>query len=288
MFQLVKSTTEDKLTLSGLLSEGNKNNPIVLHTPGIEGDFFTNDFLQAIAGNLRSQNHAFLSVQTRGIGNEYLMKLTDGRWKKYGAHFELLEDAYKDIDAWIKFLTSQGYKNIILQGHSLGTMKIIRYLFEGTHTNVVRKLILLAPFDIFKSLEDATKGKWREYLEVAKQKVKEGKGEENIPTEFLDVQMSYQTYVSHHTESDFEYMFAFHKKGYNLPLLQKIQIPVKAIVGSIDEWFHPANPSQPSEAMELMKKYIKTFSSKIIEGAGHGYDGYEELVANEILDFIKL
>lgn len=286
MFQLVKTVTQDKLTLSGLFSDGDKSKPVILHIHGFEGDFFTNEFVNVITNRLRTQNTAFLSVQTRGIGNEYLMKLTDGSWKKYGAHFEILEDTHNDIDAWIEFLLNQGYTNILLQGHSLGTMKIVRYLFEGKYADKVRKLVLLAPFDIFKLLEDVTKGKWRDYLEIAKQKVNEGKGEEIIPKEFLDVEMSYQTYVSHHSENDFEYMFAFHKKGYTFPLLQKIQIPVKVIVGSKDEWFHPANPSQPAEAIALMKQYIKTFSSKIVDGAGHGYDGYEEIVADEIRTFV--
>ena len=60
---------------------------------------------------------------------------------------ELLEEAHLDISAWIKFLLDEGYQEIILQGHSLGTIKVIRYLFEGEYKNKISKLILLAPFE---------------------------------------------------------------------------------------------------------------------------------------------
>jgi pimeloyl-ACP methyl ester carboxylesterase len=287
MFNLVQTTTKDNLTLHGLLLDGDKKKPAVIYIHGFEGDFFTNRFVPAIANKLQEQGIAFLTVQTRGMANDYLYKLTDESWKRFGAHFELLEDAYKDIDAWIEFLMTQGYENVILQGHSLGTMKSVRYLFEGGHADKVKKLILLAPFDIIQLLEDATKGKWPEYLEIAKQKVKEGRGEELVPKEYLDVEMSYQTYVSHHQRNDFEYIFAFHNKSYDFPLLKKVNIPVKAIVGTKDQFFHPANPSQPLEAMDMLKQNIKQFAGALIKDAGHGYDGHEEEVATEVVNFLK-
>jgi predicted alpha/beta hydrolase family esterase len=40
-----------------------------------------------------------------------------------------------------------------LQGHSLGTFKIVRYLFEGKYADKINKLILLAPFDIKTSTD---------------------------------------------------------------------------------------------------------------------------------------
>ena len=41
----------------------------------------------------------------------------------------------------------QGYSEFILAGHSLGTIKSVRYLFEGEYADTIRSLILLAPFD---------------------------------------------------------------------------------------------------------------------------------------------
>lgn len=286
MFKLVETATSDKLLLHGLFLDGDKDKPVVLHIHGFEGDFFTNNFVPTIAEKLRTGGFGFLAVQTRGLGSDYFVKTTNWEWKRYGAHYELLEEAHLDIDAWVGFLLAQGYKNIILQGHSLGTMKITRYLFEGKYADKINKLILLAPFDIFQLAENATKGKWKEYLKIAEEKVTEGKGEEIIPKEYLDASMSYQTYVSHHKNTDFEHIFAFHDKDYGFPILRKIKLPVKAIVGTGDVFFHPANPKKPDEAMAILEKHLEKFDGKLIEGAGHSYEGYEDKVANEVSAFV--
>lgn len=166
-------------------------------------------------------------------------------------------------------------------------MKIVRYLFEGKYLDKIEKLVLLAPFDIMQLLENATKGKWKEYLKIAERKVNEGKGMEIIPEYFLDVKMSYQTYISHHKQDDFVRMSAVHDRNYSFPLLSKINIPVKIIVGTNDPYFHPANPANPKEALDTFLKNIKNSEGKLIKGAYHGYEGYEDEVAEEVLKFVR-
>lgn len=286
MFNLVQTATEDELVLSGLFSEGDTSKLLVIHIHGFEGDFFTRVFVHTIAFALEQQNIAFLSVQTRGMASDYLFQTTSAKWKRCGSHFELHEDAHYDIDAWIKFALERGYNNIILQGHSLGTMKVIRYLFQGKQPNVVTKLILLAPFDNIFMAESFGEKKWRENVKRAKQKVAEGKGEEIMPKEYWDIELSYQTYVTWLDENEYTHMFNFYDKSYSFPILNKIQIPVQVIVGTSDEYLHGSNPEHPEEAMEIMKKHIKDFSYLLIEGANHGYVGYEQKVADEVVKFV--
>lgn len=285
MFDLVQTTTTDNIRLHGLLVPGDISKPAVLHIHGFEGDFFTNGFINPEAKALHNDNITFLTVQTRGMASDYLFHTTDDKWKRYGAHFEKHEEAYLDIDAWINFLKKQGYKKIILQGHSLGTVKIIRYLFEGSYPEVITKLILLAPFDNIYMAESFT-DKWKGQVKEAKQKVKDGKGEERTPKDWWDINISYQSYVSWLDDNDYTHMFNFHDKSYSFPLLNKIQIPVKVIVGTKDEFLHTSNPEHPEEAMEILKKNIKQFSYRLIEGAKHSYAGYEAEVVKEIMNFI--
>lgn len=288
MYDLPRVETKDKLLFRGLFIEGDKNKPVILHVHGFKGDFYTNEFVKRIAERLHKENFGFIAVQNRGTGIESeIYTNTKEGWQLGGASYELLEEAYIDIDAWIKFLLDKGYKEIILEGHSLGTMKVVRYLFEGKYADKVKKLILLAPFDIMQLLQSVTKGKWREYIKIAEKKVKDGKGMEIIPSHFLDAKMSYQTYVSHHKQDDFEKMFAVHDKSYTFALLNKIKIPVKIIVGTEDPYFNPANPKNPQEAFEVLLKNIKNSSGKLIFGSGHGYEGYENLVADGVLEFVK-
>jgi len=81
-------------------------------------------------------------------------------------------------------------------------------------------------------------------------------------------------------------MFAFFDKNYSFPILKKIQIPVKVIVGTSDEYFHPTNPKDPKEAFNILKSNVKNFSGKLIENANHGFAGYEDVVADEVLNFV--
>lgn len=287
MFDLVQTATKDNLILHGLQIQGDKNKPVILHIHGFEDDFFTSGFIQPLAKSLKQSNSGFLTVETRGMANEYLLSTTNGELKKYGSHFELHEEAYLDIDSWIEFLQKQGYENIILQGHSLGTIKIIRYLFEGTYPQAVKKLILLAPFDNIYMAESYPNRKWRENLQIAKQKVTEGKGDEIMPKDWWDSELSYKSYVTWLDDNDFTHMFDFYDKSYTFPILNKIQIPTKVIVGTKDEFFHTSNPDNPQEAIEILKKNIKDFSYCLIDNAKHSYAGYENILVEEIRKFFQ-
>lgn len=288
MYDLVRAKTEDKLILNGLYTDGDKNKPAIIHLHGFQGTFYTNKFVNKISEKLKEDDFGFIAVQTRGtdIASEIYADNDQG-WALGGSDYELLEEAHFDITAWISFLLDKVYKEVILEGHSLGTYKIVRYLFEGDYSNKVKKLIFLAPFDLMQLLEDFTKGKWKEYLKIAEEKTQQGKGMDMIPDYFLDVRMSYQTYVSHHKQNDFQKMFLFHDKNYDFPILNKIKIPVKILVGTGDPYFHPANPQNPDEAMQILLRNIKNSEGKLIKGAKHVYEGYENVVADEVLEFVK-
>ncbi len=286
VFELVKTSTEDGLYLHGFFKKGEKNNYAVLHVHGFEGDFFSNSFITVVTNALKENGHSFLSVQTRGTGQEYEIQTTEGESKTYGSHYELLKEAHMDIDAWIEFLVENGHHNIVLQGHSLGAIKAVRYLAEGKHTKYVKKLILLSPFDVHALVEVITDGKYKEYIRMAKQKIEQGKGQEIIPESYINMRMSYQTYASWLTMDHFGKMFHFADEENSFMLLNKMDIPVKAIVGSEDELFHPINPGDPEEAMGTMKLNIPNFSYKIIEDGDHVFNGKEHDLAHEVLVFL--
>lgn len=291
MYELIKTKTEDSVVLNGLYIPGDKAKAIVIHIHGLEGDFFNNAFVNVIGKTLFKNGFGFLSIQTRGMGNEYNLDvdLGDGEDKvrKYGAHFELLSEAYRDIDAAVKFLVDAGYSKIVLQGHSLGTFKVMRYMSEGKHKADISKLILLSPFDKNYLAEVYTGGKWPEYVKQAIKMIKEGRGWEIIPKEWDDLVISYQTYASWYEDSEFGRMFNFSDNNYDFPVLSSLKIPVKVIVGSEDEYFYTSNKNNYQEALDIMTAHIKSFSSRLIESAHHTFGGYEEVVAEEVVKFLN-
>lgn len=284
MFDLVRASTEDKLYLGGLFTDGDKTKPAVLYIHGFQGSFYEDSFTKVIAEYLHKENRAFLTANTRGNGKDSEFNTTDGKIVRIGAHYELLKDSPKDIDAWIKFLIDQGHKEIILAGHSLGTLKVVRYLFEGKYKNNVKKLILLCPFDQAGLMIRDIKTPVNELIVKAKEKIKQGKGEEMITSDFETITMSYNTWLSWYTQDDFGRMFEFCNKDYDFPILNAIKIPTKIIVGSLDEYF----TSEPNhkEGVRIMLKNIPNSEGKIIEGAQHQFHGHEDELAKEVLKFI--
>ncbi len=289
MYELVKTSTKDNLFLYGFLRRGDKSKTAILHIHRYEGDFYSDPFVTIEADSLKQNGYTFLSVETRGSYSEREFEYTDGSFKMIGAHYELLKDAYKDIDAWIEFLIENGYHNIVLQGHSLGAMKAVRYFAEGTHTKYLKKLIIVSPPDIHSLAEIMSEGKYKNYLSIAKDKVERGEGEEIAEKSIFKLRMSYQTILSWLTMDHFGKMFNFSDKDNNFMLLNKIDIPVKVIVGEKDQFINPKSEhNKPvQEAVDILKLNIKDCVEVVIPEADHNYKGKEHEFAQEIIPFLE-
>lgn len=285
MASLVQTATKDGLFLQGFFSDDSPKK-VLLHIHGFEGNFYENTFVQVLAHHLKAKSISFLTVNTRGCEKIKDIHTLNGSSKTIGARYELLEDSAKDIDAWIEFLLEKGYDKVVLQGHSLGTIKVVRYLREGKYADKVEKLILLSPFDKKAGLPSYNKIPIEQILQKAQQKVDEGKGDEIITEEFDTIKVSYKTFISWYKQDDLGKMFEFCTSDYEFPALKKILIPSKVIVGSNDEFFHPSNPENPEQALKLIEKHIPKCQTKLIYGANHGYEGFEQVLAEEIEGFI--
>lgn len=145
--QLLQAATSDGLYLHGYYVPSDNKKIAVLHIHGFEGNFYENKFVHALINELEEKGIGFLTVNTRGNGRNTDFNTVDGKIVRVGAQYELLEEANLDITAWLKYLLNEGYEEIVLMGHSLGTIKVVRYLYEGELKDKVNKLILLAPFD---------------------------------------------------------------------------------------------------------------------------------------------
>jgi len=285
---LVQTTTKDELILNGLYKSGDKNKPVVILIHGFTSDFYSHKFFHDIQKSLTENELANVAIQTRGTGirTEFIKNgRRDGVWM--GSFYEKLNEAHLDISAWIDFLKEQGYKQFILAGHSLGTIKSVRYLFEGEYADDIKKLILLAPFDKNGYIEKLTEGKWKQYAKMADQKTKEGKGQETIPDGYDDYPMSYQSYASWYEDSELSNIWDFYKGDkYNCTLLNEISIPVQIIVGDSDDFFYIPKFSTIDSTKKILESNISDLELNIVKGAGHTYVGFEDEVAKLVNKFI--
>lgn len=283
--QLLQAATSDGLYLHGYYVPSDNKKIAVLHIHGFEGNFYENKFVHALINELEEKGIGFLTVNTRGNGRNTDFNTVDGKIVRVGAQYELLEEANLDITAWLKYLLNEGYEEIVLMGHSLGTIKVVRYLYEGELKDKVNKLILLAPFDR-KGFFVSQNKDLDEMLKIAQTKINEGKEEEIVPPEFGEGPTSFKTFVSWYRQDEYGRMFEFLSPDYDFPKLRGINVPTKIIVGSKDDFFYPTDPSHKEEAMAILLKNIRNSVGKIIEGAPHSYTPYEGNLAKEVCDFV--
>lgn len=276
---LVTTVTEDKLILHGLYHEADKSKPAVIYIHGFETTFYAHKFVHKIAEKFNQSNTTYLLAENRGTGIITEFINTDGVGKYYGSFRERLEEAHLDISAWIEFLKNEGYEQIILMGHSLGTIKVIRYLSEGKYADSVKGLILLSPFDKNAYVEVKTKGEWKKHVEIAKEKIDNGQGLESIPDTFDDYPVSFITYYSWYKSGDLSEIFDFYSKDYDFPVLNKINIPVTAVLGGKDNFlFFSQFNKDAFEIKDILESNIPNCTATVLPDAGHVFRGFEEVV----------
>lgn len=288
-YDLIRVKTNDDLLLNGLYLAGDKSRTACIFIHGFTTDFYSHKFYHSIASNLKAQSNALILAQTRGTGLQTEFLKSNGEGVFIGSYYERLDEAHLDISAFIEFLSKEGYTDIVLAGHSLGTIKAVRYLFEGEHKDKISKLILLAPFDKNVFMEIKAPGEWLEFVDVAKKKIEEGKGKEIVPTpEYEDFAITYETFYSWYEQSDLSRVWDFYKKDYDFPVLQKIKVPVKVILGEKDEFVnYPQFNESAQSVLETLKRHISQCETHLVSASGHTYLDHEEEVADQFSKYIK-
>lgn len=248
--KLIQISTSDGLYLHGFYAPTSDKKVALLHIHGFEGNFYENNFIYSLIKNLSQNDIAFLTVNTRGNNKNSDFNTVDGDCKTIGAWNELLEEAHLDISAWIKFLLDEGYHEIILQGHSLGTVKVVSYLSEGEYKDKINKLILLSPFEngLPDNLSSNTQKSWGKYTK----------------------------------------MFEFNNPNRDSSLLKQIKIPTKIIVGSKDPEFFRSQPANSQKAMDMLLNDISDSQGIFIPDALHCFQPNEDLMSQEVVNFINL
>ncbi len=158
--------------------------------------------------------------------------------------------------------------------------------WRNIYKDKIVRIILLAPIDPLGGRIAHGRNNIEEFLIKAQEQIMEGKGNEIVSSDFDHDEVSYQTFVSWYKRDDFGRMFEFCDSNYDFPLLQRINIPVKIIVGTEDEYFYPTNPNHKQEAMNILLNKIKNSEGKFIENSGHNFNGFEEELVGEIMNFV--
>lgn len=285
---------EDGTELFGLLhtSENRNDKDVVISTHGMGSNCFKKRE-DIIAQKLTSNNIAFFTFNNRGNGLINEVK-SNGEKILQGTVFEDVEDSYYDLVGAIKLMISKGYKNIHMQGHSLGSTKTV-YTYnkliengEQELLNKIKSVILLSLVDIpelMNYLINSTNN--QDFIKFALQKESEGNLDYILDTKvpFLPL-ISVKTFLKYYRNNKNIDFAKYTTKDFKFEKLNNIKVPIFMRWGNVNELI-----SLPADKLaELMNEKIDNQNKDIsyIDGATHNYKGKEELLAEEILSFFDL
>lgn len=280
----------DGIELSGILYNGKeKNEKIILSIHGMASNCMkTRDTI--IAKNANENNIDYFCFNNRGSEIvKYISKNINGKKEKElaGTAYEDVLESYEDIVGAILKLKELGYKDIYLQGHSLGCTKIVytyNELLEEKETDIlnsIKGIILLSLIDIPMAIKVYTGEKFEQYLKLAEEK--ENKLE-LMPTSSFIHPISVKTFLRYAKDNK-EIDFAKYGRDNELEKLNNIKAPLFMRWGNDNEMIL----QKADELVSMVSNLIQNENKDInyIDGANHSYNEKEEILAKEIIEFIK-
>lgn len=285
--------TQDGVELFGLLhtSEEKNDTDVVISTHGMGSNCFKKRD-DIIAQKLTDNNISYFTYNNRGQG--LINPVSLGKEKiLQGTVFEDVENSYFDLIAAIKILQQRGYKNIHLQGHSLGATKTVytfNKLVEKNEVDIldsVKSVILLSLVDISEVMSFLIKSNNKaDIIKIALDKESEGDLNYVINTGVAFLPMvSVRTFLRYYRDNENIDFARYTDEGFEFEKLNNIKVPVFMRWGNVNELV-----SLPVDAVvRVVDGKIDNVCKDIgyIDGAGHNYSGKAEVLAEEIFAFLK-
>lgn len=283
----------DGIELQGLLYNcSNKTEKIILSVHGMSSNCFKKR--EEIIAKIANENNIdYFCFNNRGSElSKYIVKTRNEKREKTiaGTTYEDVLEGYEDITGAIIKIKELGYKEIYLQGHSLGCTKIV-YTYnelkgeeETDLLNSIKGIILLSLIDIPTALKVYLGENFDSYLKLAEEKEQQGKLYDLMPKEAFIHPVCVKTFLRYARDNK-EINFARFGEDKEMLVLNQIETPIFMRWGNDNEMI----VQKPEELVTNMSNLISNPQKDIdfIDGANHSYTQKEELVANQIIDFIK-
>ncbi len=291
--QKVYFETEDGVELIGLLHEPeNKTDKIVIAIHGMQSNCMKKRD-DVLAEEITKNNISYFCFNNRGhdLVNS-ITKKQDGKAVKIlsGASLENIEDCYYDIKAAILKMLEKEYKEIYLQGHSLGCTKIV-YTYtkmkkqnEIELLNKIKSIILLSMVDIPVAINFFFQNDVNELILYMEEEQRKGNGKKVISVQGAILPMcpdTFLNFVKNNKNIDFA---KYGDNSYDFKELNGIEIPLFMRWGNKNELIM----QEADKLVKMMKNKIKNKVCDIgyIDGAGHNYRGKENELASQIINFL--
>lgn len=222
---------------------------------------------------------------------KYIRRKISDKKEKFlgGTTYEDVLEGYEDIVGAILKLKELGYNEIYIQGHSLGCTKIVYTYNELKQDNDeilkdIKGIILLSLIDIPATLKIYLRDKYNTYIDLAEEKERAGLKNELMPKDAFIHPISVKSFLRYARDNK-EIDFARYSEDNEFEILNNIEIPIMMRWGNSNEMIM----QQADELVKMMNEKVKNNKKDIdyIDGADHGYTEKEEILAEQIINFIK-
>lgn len=286
--KIIKVNTPRGLELKGAMWGNNLMDTVVIMMSGICSNVFQNDLLPATGELLSANNIAYIAGQAMDAFSMIAYSDLKNHKQVYtGVVFDDFNLVYEDVEAYVKYAKELGFKNIILAGHSLGSNKIINYL-GTTSDSYVDYFIVTAPVDLgywWKVMPNINK-----CLELAKEFVAEGRGEEILPYVFGGFSpISAKTVLNFYNADNLKNCPVLSGDG-ETNSLSSIKINGAFVIGGKDSMAD----GSPKEFMESINSYCKHPEDNkviVIPDASHifynKHNEYASIILECTVDFLE-
>jgi pimeloyl-ACP methyl ester carboxylesterase len=302
---LIDFDSADGVELNGMIY-GNNKDKIVISVNGMSSNCFRKRE-RKIAEKVEKIGFDFFFFNNRGSELvKYAISKTEKGKAKFlaGTSYENPEDGLFDIVGAMRKVLELGYKNIILEGHSLGCTKIVytyNKLKEVKENKIsiseisteeaskllesIKGIILNSLVDVPRALKIYQGDKFEEYLNYANAKEEEGRVFDIMPPKSFIHPVSIQTYLKYAKYNENIDFAKYHNDLYEFEELNNIEIPLFMRWGNTNEMIEQS----AEKLVKMMNEKIKNPNKDInyIDGADHGYYNRENELAEQIAEFLE-
>ena len=256
--------------LHGLYSPATKNfRGTVLHIHGTGGNFYFNPFIDPLRGAYHKNGYDYFTVNFPGHDNTVV--------------HENFEDSNRAIDAWIGRMKGGP---VILQGHSLGTLKILNYLEKSDPDKIkrIKAIVLLSPFEIV-AFYSQYNGKPHDFVrkELDNLYVNHCDESDYVPRYIFDKwPISIRTFKNAIEENGIMDRFPARNDLRNCSIF-RLRIPVFIALGSSDDYLYP-----PAETVyDMIRNKQNNIACCLIKGAPHNFEGKIDGLVKNVESWLK-
>jgi pimeloyl-ACP methyl ester carboxylesterase len=277
---LVRLRTRDGVWLDGVIAEPRRRGQAALVWVHGLGSAFSSGqpLIRALSTRLNAAGIAYVKLNTRGHDT-----VARGGKRLAGAAFERFGESVEDIRATIALARRAGHGKVILAGHSTGANKVLHYVARVRDPRV-SGLILLGPIsDIAGEAKRIGRRELRRRVAVA-ERIARRDPNALVPRAFGF--WSARRYISLYRPGEAEDVFPYHRPDAGWAALQRVRLPIAAIVGSRDEYLD-RRPAELLEAFERNATRARSFTGIVIPGALHGFDKHEDVLARAIVRWVQ-